>query len=85
MQEEQAGTRKFNREFEKCIKTLMKRDYDPTPETIFGFIRAHPGDYPFITSRIAIGLENHLKIYLYLWGKMRNEVTRRPPSVESQA
>lgn len=78
------GAKKFNAEFEDVIKKLMARGVDPTPDYIFDFIKTHPADYPFIISRINYGLEDHLKIYLHLWGKVRASVPRKATPEEQK-
>lgn len=80
---EQPGTKAFHREMSHILKELMKRGCDPTPEAIFDFARTHPGDVKMITRLRAQGMEDHLKIYLHLVGKLRSRLKATIPQKES--
>lgn len=79
------GTARFNKEFEKAIKAMLRRGYETTPDNVFAFIRAHPADHPFIMSRIILGLEPHLRVYIHLWSQARGSVMRKATQEEIDA
>lgn len=83
--EERQGTKRFNAEFIRCIKALMKRDVHPTPENMFAFFRDHPGDFPHISRIRMLGKEDLLKVYIYLHGKLRSSIKRKEPDAEGEA
>ena len=84
IRQERTGEKRFNAEFLKAIKALMRLDVEPNAENIFSWLKCHPADCPYISQIITLGKEDLLRVYLHLYGRTRDRIRQTIPAKKIQ-